>query len=405
MFNKAIVTAILATIFQYYDYALYGFSISKIAQNFFPQSANPLTSAYMIFASAVIAKPLGALFISTIGDKFGRSKALQITSFGIAIPTFIIGITPSYEQIGSYAICILLFSRLVTVAFAAAELDGVRVYIFEKIDPKRRFFANSVVTVATQIGAALAALAAYISNYLPDYGFRIPFIIGGFFGLIIFYLRRNIIETELFKTVKQEEKMSYFEQGLVFFLGVMISGLIGASYNFHIIFFINYVAQTLKLLNITQSSLFVVILLIFYSIVALIAGKIKDYIYPKFVITFFILANIILLFFNIYFLQKGYFNKFLFICTVCTIPFYSVGLQVFLKQISSVSYRYRLYSCSHALGSAIISSTTPYFSMLLWDDLQIVYAPVLYCIVLLLILLYISSYLNFNKRGDERVTL
>ncbi|GAB4166077.1 MAG: hypothetical protein Tsb006_5540 [Rickettsiaceae bacterium] len=101
--NKKVTGAFLGTIVEYYDYSLYGFSAGILAEKFFPgiDKVSSLMYVFAIYALSYLAKPVGSVFFSKIGDKYGRLICLRLTMVGIAVPTVIIGLLPDYNTIGT----------------------------------------------------------------------------------------------------------------------------------------------------------------------------------------------------------------------------------------------------------------------------------------------------------------
>ena len=127
--KKKVTGAFLGTIVEYYDYSLYGFSAGIIAEKFFPgvDKVSSLMYVFAIYALSYLAKPIGSIFFSKIGDKYGRRFSLKITMVGIAIPTLIIGILPEYNSIGVLTTQILVLCRFFQGFFVAGEYDGAAI--------------------------------------------------------------------------------------------------------------------------------------------------------------------------------------------------------------------------------------------------------------------------------------
>jgi len=201
---KLFFPAILGTIVEYYDYALYGFCASLLAAQFFPADdpTVALLKTYGIFLTGSLSKPLGALIFGSIGDRFGRRVALQISMLGIVIPTTLIGLMPTYDQIGWMAPALLLMCRILQGMFTEGESEGVRIFLYESIGKTRPCFANSLSGVACMSGIYLASCAfSLVMNFkMLEYAWRIPFIVGGILGILVFWSRHSLSESPAFKT-------------------------------------------------------------------------------------------------------------------------------------------------------------------------------------------------------------
>ena len=214
--SKHFAAALLGTIFEYYDFALYGFLAVPFSKLFFP-SQDPtlsLLEAYGILAASSLSKPLGALIFSHLGDKYGRLKALSYNLIGVGVPTFIIACLPGYDVLGILAPLFLLICRIIQGIFLGGEFDGVALYVFEHLSSNRRCFANSILFLSTSLGGLSASLAVTLTtaDIMPPWAWRIPFIFGGIFSLLIVYLRSNLKETPLFLETKALSPTSDFHR-------------------------------------------------------------------------------------------------------------------------------------------------------------------------------------------------
>ena len=188
---------------EYYDVTLYGFFAAFLGPLFFP-SADPVTTmlaSFGAFAAGFIVRPLGGILFGHLGDKYGRKKSLLLTLFMMVIPTFTISILPTYQQIGIFAPLILVVCRMVQGLCVGGEYPGASVFVVEHSRLKWKGFSGGVLTAAGCVGALIGALAGavFTSESLPDWGWRIPFFLGGVMGLIALYFRVYLKETPAFE--------------------------------------------------------------------------------------------------------------------------------------------------------------------------------------------------------------
>ena len=110
---RTVVTSMMGNLFEWYDFALFGYFAPIIGKLFFPSfdSITQLLSAYGAFAAGYLARPLGGLLFGHIGDRYGRKKALVLTILLMAIPTAIIGVLPTYNDIGIMASVLLIIPK------------------------------------------------------------------------------------------------------------------------------------------------------------------------------------------------------------------------------------------------------------------------------------------------------
>lgn len=168
----------------------------------------------MVSSIGFFARPLGVLFFGHIGDKIGRRASLICSITFMVIPTFGIGLIPSYASIGILAPILLALLRLIQGAATGGEFSGTMTYLYEIAPVKRRFFTGSFTFAAPQLGSVLCTAEYLFVNRivspetLVSWGWRVSFLLAAIFGSLIWFLRRTIHETPLFATIKTEGKSS-----------------------------------------------------------------------------------------------------------------------------------------------------------------------------------------------------
>ncbi|MBY0281262.1 MAG: MFS transporter [Alphaproteobacteria bacterium] len=186
----------LGHIIECFDNTLYGFFSILLAPIFFP-SSDPFTqtlSTFGAFAAGYITKPLGAILFGLIGDSTNRNLPLMLSIGLVGVPTLIIGLLPSYQDIGVMAPIILIICRMMQGFFFGGEFAGINVYIFETF-PKNELGKNTGILIASGvIGAILATLAGLVAvlQILPSWSWRLPFILGGFLAFLSIKLREKL---------------------------------------------------------------------------------------------------------------------------------------------------------------------------------------------------------------------
>lgn len=205
---KNIIAAVVGTTLEIYDATLYLSFALVLGPIFFPND-DPLIvhlSAFGAIAAGYVARSLGALFFSHMGDRLGRKGALSLSIILVTLPTFVIGILPSYDSIGVWAPIILILCRLVQGFCIGGELGGAMTFIVENSEPRYKGFFSSLIAVASYfggiIGAGLGALC--MQPFMPAWGWRIPFLVGGAMGLFGYYIRQHIDETPAFSRVRKQ---------------------------------------------------------------------------------------------------------------------------------------------------------------------------------------------------------
>ena len=184
---------------------------SVLASHFFPsdEEVTSLLAAFAAFGVGFAARPLGGIIIGRLADKRGRKFALMITIQLMAFGTLIIGLTPTYGSIGIVAPVLLVAARLIQGFSAGGEWGGSTAFIVEWAGKNRRGLTGSLQQISVAAGLLLGSgCAALLSTLLTDtalleWGWRIPFLLGAFIGIVGIYIRRNVDETPAFQ--KQPE--------------------------------------------------------------------------------------------------------------------------------------------------------------------------------------------------------
>ncbi|XVN41722.1 MAG: MFS transporter [Rickettsia endosymbiont of Argas persicus] len=394
MSNSALFIAFFVSIIRYYDYALFGLSAHILAQNFLPSSTHEkqLLGFFALLSASVIIRPLGSIIFGYIGDKYGRTKSIKISMFISSISTGLIAITPSFDKIGILATIILTFCRMIFLASLAGEVDGIKIYVAEKTKNNRKNLGMGIVASCTQIGALLAAIAYYYaSNTAITYLWRFNFLIGAIFGLFAILMRDYFKESSEFLHYKskQLDKTPILQilqnAKKSFILALLINGTIGGIYHFLVIFFGVFLTK-IALINHPEAKFINVALIITYGVSVVFAGLLADKINPLKQIIFALLLSLLTVFAMQILLYKQIFNLLCPILLIGLAAFYAVPLQLTVQSLFKTSVKMRLYSLSHSLGSIILSSSTPFFSMLLWRYSKSLPLTLSYFICLIVIL-------------------
>jgi len=219
-------SVLIGTILEWYDFSLLGSMASMISIHFFP-SKTPLFSlmaTFAVFASGFIARPIGGILFGHIGDRRGRRSALSLTIILMAVPTTLIGLLPTYETIGILAPIALIALRLMQGFAASGEYPGAICFLTEIAPPNKRGFWGSISMFGVAGGILLASaicsiLSAVLSNdQMHSWGWRVPFVIGLPLGVVGWYLRCKVRESDIFTsaTATNEVLKLPFKQVLQF---------------------------------------------------------------------------------------------------------------------------------------------------------------------------------------------
>lgn len=201
--RRTALAGLIGNVLEWFDFAVYGYFASEIGSQFFPQS-NPRAQqllAFAVFAIGFGARPIGSLVLGAVGDRIGRRALLTLSIALMGGSTLIIGLLPTYAQIGVAAPLLLIAMRLVQGFSVGGEFTGSMVYTTESSTPARRGIISSSTAVGTTIGFILGSASAWLINAtLPPedvaaWGWRVPFVGSVIFCLIGWLLRRGLHET------------------------------------------------------------------------------------------------------------------------------------------------------------------------------------------------------------------
>ncbi|MGB3697788.1 MAG: MFS transporter [Gordonia sp. (in: high G+C Gram-positive bacteria)] len=187
--------------FDWYSYALLVVYFSPL---FFPDTGDkmvPLLGAMAIFAVGFFARPIGGLVIGMLADKFGRKAMLSSTVIGMGVGSLVIGISPTYAQVGVIAPMLLVVARLLQGASAGGEYAAGSAFLIESAPEGRRgFFSSFFYISATLANLTAIVFAAVLANTLSSdamasWGWRIPFVVGALAAVVGYWIRHHAEET------------------------------------------------------------------------------------------------------------------------------------------------------------------------------------------------------------------
>jgi MFS family permease len=198
---RVIAASSVGTMFEWYDFYLYGSLAAIIAKQFF-SALNP-TSAYIVallaFAAGFFVRPFGALIFGRLGDLIGRKYTFLITIVIMGSSTFLVGLIPSYATIGAAAPMILIGLRLLQGLALGGEYGGAATYVAEHAPPGKRGFYTSFIQITATFGLLLSLIVIllcrnFTGKDFDEWGWRIPFWLSFFLLLISVYIRLQLQE-------------------------------------------------------------------------------------------------------------------------------------------------------------------------------------------------------------------
>ena len=214
--RKVIFASSLGTVFEWYDFYLYGSLAAIIAKQFFA-GTDPNTAfifALLAFAAGFLVRPFGAIVFGRLGDMVGRKYTFLVTILIMGVSTFVVGLLPTYASIGSAAPIILVSLRILQGLALGGEYGGAATYVAEHApDHKRGAFTSWIQTTATlglflSLMVILATRTAIGEEAFADWGWRIPFLVSVFLLAVSVWIRLSMNESPAFTKMKEEGKVS-----------------------------------------------------------------------------------------------------------------------------------------------------------------------------------------------------
>lgn len=219
--KKTLSLAALGGTLEFYDFVIYALYIETVVKPLFLPADIAAgiwgdIFAWGGFAAGYLARPFGGMIMAHFGDTLGRKKMFTLSIFMMAIPTLLIGLMPTYASIGIAAPILLIVFRVFQGAAIGGEMPGAWVFIAEHSPKKHYGLGIGVLTggiaggILLGFSISLAIDLIYADNRaaITDYAWRIPFIIGGIFGLVAVYLRRFLSETPVFQEMAKNKSLS-----------------------------------------------------------------------------------------------------------------------------------------------------------------------------------------------------
>lgn len=205
--HTALLAGFIGNVVEWYDFALYGYMAGILSGLFFPGegSTAALIATYGIFAAGFLMRPLGSGVFGWLGDTIGRSKTMLISVTMMALPTLLLGCLPTYDTTGIWAPILLVLVRLIQGLSVGGEFSSSVTYLVETAPDGQRGFtgswANTGSIVGMLFGSGIAALVTYLlsPDALAQWGWRLPFLLGGVIGGFSIVLRRRLPQSEHFQ--------------------------------------------------------------------------------------------------------------------------------------------------------------------------------------------------------------
>lgn len=209
--RRVLLSSYLGSTVEFYDFLLYGIAASLVFNQLFFTNLDPLVGTIASFgtlAAGYLARPIGGILFGHFGDKLGRKSMLVITMSLMGIASALVGVLPTYEQIGSTAALLLVLLRVLQGIAVGGEWGGAALMALEHADRRHRGFAASVANMGGPSGAVLATIVLTLFSLLPEdqflaWGWRVPFLLSVVLVAVGLFVRLKVTESPVFEQAKQ----------------------------------------------------------------------------------------------------------------------------------------------------------------------------------------------------------
>src|SRR5438105_3551257 len=267
--RRVVIAAAVGNIIEWYDFYIFGSLAAILSVKFFEKS-HPVAaflSTVALFSIGFLIRPLGAFVFGWLGDKVGRKYTFLVTLSGMGLSTALIGVIPTYAQVGLLAAILLFVLRLIQGLCLGGEYGGAITYVAEHIsDEKRGYYTGWLQTsptlgIVVSLGVIIGTRTWLGVDRFNDWGWRIPFIISLFLVMVAVYIRLSLQETPIFQEIKAKGRTALnpwreaFLSSNIKYVGiativVLGQGCVWYSGQFWALYFL----QTVKKLDVLTSS-------------------------------------------------------------------------------------------------------------------------------------------------------
>ena len=391
--RKLLVLSSLGGILELYDFIIFALFASYISNAFFPATDElaGLMITFATFAIGYLVRPLGGIVFGHFGDRIGRKSTFTISILMMAFATLGLGLVPTYSMIGVSAPLIVILLRIIQGFSIGGEIPGAITYVSEAFTDQKGL-ACGIIFCALTMGIVLgSAVHASIVTLLPEqqmqaYGWRIPFILGGVFGLLSYFLRRELHESSQFVAI--EDGVEKYPMITVFkeefgnaLAGSFIAAVCAVIVTSLFLFIPAYFNKVLHL----PANAYVwerTIAIAFGSCLSVFFGHLTDFINVKKLVMILSIVTILIVY-PIFIIYAYYPHLYIisFIASAILLGFSAGLIPRLLSELFPTQIRYSGIAVSYNLGFAIFGGLTPFISLSLIYYTGWVTVPALYLII------------------------
>jgi MHS family proline/betaine transporter-like MFS transporter len=416
--KKAVTAGAIGNFVEWYDYSVYGFFAPIIASQFFPSEDRvaSLLATFAVFAVAFFMRPIGAFVFGHFGDTVGRRNTLAAAIILMGFATLMIGVLPTYGQIGVLAPILLVVARLLQGFSAGGEWSGSAAFMVEYAPANRRGLYGSwqqfSIVMGLLMGSAMGGLlgAVLSEEALNAWGWRIPFILGMVVALVGLYLRLRVEDTPAFRIIEEKDevtdapvKESFTAHGGESLTAIGFTVAWTVAYYILLTYMPTFVSETLGL-PLSQALLSNAIGLVGLGVLIPFTAALSDRIGRKPLLVGFS-ALIALLTYPLFLLAS---TQVLFLIVLAQVIF-GVIISLFsgpgpaaLVEMFPTNVRYSALGVSYNIAVAAFGGTAPFIATYLIDRTGSNFAPGFYLIAAAVITLIVVSTMKETYREPLR---
>lgn len=414
--RRVVIAGLFGTLLEWYDFSVYVYLAPVMAKLFFPadNAYISLLLTYLIFTLGYLIRPLGGVIFGHLGDRFGRKRTLITIILLMSIPTFLIGLLPTYQQIGIAAPLLLALFRILQGLSAGGELIGCTAYAAESAPNHRRGLVSSIVWVASAggilLGSAVIALisGSFTTTSLESWGWRIPFWFGIIAGYIGYVLRSKLEESQAYIQSQKEGKITAFplltawRNYKIAFLKVFVLGMLGAV-SFYLIFvFMPTYSTHILHISLSRATAINSVMTFILIILTIFVGGLSDKVGRK-PLLLTGAAGVVVFSLPLYYLMNAGTLLTLSLGQLgfaVLIALYSGPLMAFFLELVPTHVRYSLVAVSYNLCYAIFGGTAPLIATYLIHKTAYEILPAFYLILIAVIVMPVVFLTRDNFRKN-----
>jgi MHS family proline/betaine transporter-like MFS transporter len=417
--KKTVFATGVGNAMEWFDFGLYSYLAVIIGQNFFSSVENDQLKTIFTFATFAIAfllRPVGGIIFGIIGDKYGRKVVLTTTIIMMAFSTLLIGLLPTYDQIGVWAPILLLFGRVLQGFSTGGEYAGAMVYVAESSPDNKRNTLGCGLEIGTLSGyIAASILSGLLFFFLDDqqmasWGWRIPFILGLFLGIFGFYLRRRLEESPVYEndvaTQPKRDNIHFFTILRYYYKDIIVCFVAVAFFNctnYMVTSYMpSYLQEIIKLDSTTVSFLITIVMAVMIPL-ALMFGRVADKIGEKKVFLIGLIGTALFSVVSFSFFQSK--SLVLIIIGIFILGFflstYEATMPGSLPTMFYTHIRYRTLAVTFNVSVSLFGGTTPLIASSLVAKTGDPLSPAYYLAAMSIVGIIVISLLHVSTAGKS----